>query len=277
VVFSQDGHHVASQGYDGTIYVWNTTGDHRLTLLPSLVPGIPADVPFYFGPDHRQFLITYDRKHLWAWDINGHSTLRDLIPADRVLFTRGGTGVAVSINHDQIKLKRLGPAPKPLGSVSSTTPETLTSSLVLSQDGQRLAGTNGDGTIGIWNLSNISHPIQLPYDTPLIEPRPLGNVIQARLAFSPEGQWLASSHLDGLRIWKTDAVAMPVVFGNYGAPIQRATFSPDGQYIATSQIDGTIRLWPCEVCGPISKILALANQRVTRTLTSEERRLFLNH
>jgi WD40 repeat protein len=53
-------------------------------------------------------------------------------------------------------------------------------------------------------------------------------------------------------------------------------FSPDGQQIASSSFDATVRVWTCEVCGPIEEVLALAEQRITRELTCEEQETFLH-
>ena len=36
-----------------------------------------------------------------------------------------------------------------------------------------------------------------------------------------------------------------------------------------------MRLWRCDVCGPIRDVLALAPKRVTRQLTPAERRVYL--
>jgi WD40 repeat protein len=66
-----------------------------------------------------------------------------------------------------------------------------------------------------------------------------------------------------------------VVRGHNG-PVHGITFSADGRRVATASIDGTVRMWVCEVCGPIEQVLALAERRGTRELTTEERTVFLH-
>jgi hypothetical protein len=39
--------------------------------------------------------------------------------------------------------------------------------------------------------------------------------------------------------------------------------------------DGTVRLVHCEVCGPIDDVRTMADTRVTRSLTAEERGTYL--
>jgi hypothetical protein len=40
--------------------------------------------------------------------------------------------------------------------------------------------------------------------------------------------------------------------------------------------DGTVRVWRCPVCGPVDEVLAYACEHVTRELTPEERRAYLD-
>jgi hypothetical protein len=54
------------------------------------------------------------------------------------------------------------------------------------------------------------------------------------------------------------------------------SFSPDGRVLAVTTGDGAPRVLRCEICGPIDHVLALAGGRVTRELTDEERKLYLN-
>jgi len=49
-------------------------------------------------------------------------------------------------------------------------------------------------------------------------------------------------------------------------------YSPDGTRLATASFDGTIRVYVV----PIEGLVALAESRVTRSLTSEECRKFLH-
>jgi WD40 repeat protein len=49
-------------------------------------------------------------------------------------------------------------------------------------------------------------------------------------------------------------------------------FSPDGSMLASSTFDGTARVWALD----IDDLLEIARQNVTRSLTDEECRQYLN-
>jgi WD40 repeat protein len=59
--------------------------------------------------------------------------------------------------------------------------------------------------------------------------------------------------------------------GAYGV-----AFSPDGRRIAVSGWDGAVRIFECDVCGSLKDLVALADSRITRQLTPEERVQFLH-
>ena len=65
-----------------------------------------------------------------------------------------------------------------------------------------------------------------------------------RVAWSPDGEWIASSSTDStIRFWKTDGTAGPV-FRGHVAGIHDLAWSPDSAKLASaSWLDSTVRLW----------------------------------
>jgi WD40 repeat protein len=98
-----------------------------------------------------------------------------------------------------------------------------------------------------------------------------GNVI--RLAFSPDGTCLATASFDSTaKVW--DAATgqeLLTLFGN-ATNVSGVAFSPDGRRLITSGFDGTTRIYVL----PIEELVALAQSRVTRSLTAEECQRFLH-
>jgi WD40 repeat protein len=58
--------------------------------------------------------------------------------------------------------------------------------------------------------------------------------------------------------------------------VSSAAFSPDGKFVLTAIADGTAYVYGCEICASLEDLLAIARTRVTRELTSEERKTYLH-
>lgn len=85
--------------------------------------------------------------------------------------------------------------------------------------------------------------------------------------FAPGGDLILTTSFDGtLRLWSPSGHEVCVLRG-HGGWVTRAAFSPDGDRIVSASSDGTARIWL--VRG--ETLLAVANARNVRDLTSEER------
>ena len=91
-------------------------------------------------------------------------------------------------------------------------------------------------------------------------------------AFSPDGTWIATVSGDqAVKVW--DATTGQELW-TFHAPdgLTGVAFSPDGSQLAVGSRDGTARIYLLK----IEDLMALAKQRVTRSLTTQECQQYLH-
>ena len=139
--------------------------------------------------------------------------------------------------------------------------------LAFSPDGKYLAVANtaNEGQVSI---------LQIPSEQVVSELTDHTRQVNG-IAYSPDGRLLATASLDGTaRIWDA-RTALPLRVINHPDGVNNVMFSPNSVQVATLDLAGVLRVWDaCTDCENPAALLALAQTRVTRQLTTEERRAF---
>jgi WD40 repeat protein len=115
-----------------------------------------------------------------------------------------------------------------------------------SPDGTMLASANGDGTVGLWNVTSGASIATLPGTSPGRSAALAGSV-----AFSPDGSMLATSDNSGtVALWSvTSRQVVATLPAPAGQRVYSLAFSPDGSVLAAgsspigSGASGTVQLW----------------------------------
>ncbi|MBI3915120.1 MAG: TIR domain-containing protein [Chloroflexi bacterium] len=95
--------------------------------------------------------------------------------------------------------------------------------------------------------------------------------------FSPDGKLVVTASSDNTaRVWEISTGKSIAELRGHTRSVTNATFSPDGKSIITSSGDGTARIFPRGMFAPLEDLITIAQMKVTRDLTCEERLTYLH-
>jgi WD40 repeat protein len=265
--FSPDGKYLAVVGgHEPIVNVWDLTSREELTPLPAHRQGIRA---VGFAPDRRTLAAVRIGLHRpltrSLWDL---ATMREVQqvtgPAgliDSASYPAGGHRLALAPDGQTLAARGSDhivhlydvASSRELRSVKLGTQENVP--IALGPGGKRLA--HGDGKGGVQLVDTITGKMQ-----PLCRPEDL-----AALAFSPDGQLLATAGRGPIRLWEVSSgKERPSLAGHGNSGWVRAVvFAPDGRTLASAGPDGKLRVWELATRGqrhifaaPAAECLAFA-------------------
>jgi WD40 repeat protein/transcriptional regulator with XRE-family HTH domain len=240
ITFSMDGKHIATGSTDTTVHIWDAnSGDliHVLEGHSAAVGGLA------FSPEAKLLLTSSEDGTLIIWDVATGELLHSLpeFTVYKVSFRPDGTQVAAATFNGLQVWTYMPDSAEPMTLDESKAIRTIPdgSSGIFSPHGKWLAAislsTASGNAVKLWDATTGQELITLVGHTDWVQ----------GLAFSPDGNRLASTSLDGtVRIWSltpgqemATVMAPPAGYGN------RVVYSPNGQEFATNGGDGTATIW----------------------------------
>ena len=242
---SADGSRVATASADGTVRVWGASGAPRLVVRTRKPAAAVA-----FSPDGRS-LATAGAEGVVLWRVSDGARERLLRSS------RGTVDLSFSPDGDHLvtagadgKARIWSVATRRLEHVLVGHRDRLTSAR-FSPDGTLVATASADHDARVWDARTGQMRVLL---------RGHGAIVEDA-SFSSDGRWIVTAGPGTAGLWEVRTGRLLSLLRGHGGPLSAAEFGRGGYDVFTAGEDGTVRTYECEVCAPLSGLLALADRR----------------
>jgi WD40 repeat protein len=282
IAFSPGGKLLVSGGF-GSFVVWHVANPLRPIPTQMIPPGQPGAIAAVsFSPDGRVLAIGTQAGTIQLYGMATSGTATPLGPplqvaggyADSLAFSPDGLILASGSQDGTVRLWNIANPAHPVqsGPALPTAKAGVAARVAFSPVSRLLATGNSDGYLQLWNVTDPSRPRAVG------DQGVQGDVPTFSLAFSPNGQLLASNAGNRVRLWNVGPRIGLLPSGNplsgYASLVSSVAFAPDGTHFAAASGNGTTRLWtlPPAVAmgngGPLSGLAFGPGDRTIATSTT---------
>jgi WD40 repeat protein len=257
-----DPNYLATAGEDGTVKIWDLIS--RTVILTLTGHTTSATNYVAYSPDGKHLAAASEDKTAVIWDIESGQQVAQLEghtdALEGVIFSPDGKFLATASDDETARLWTIEGQP----AFTFTNHTNGLRDLAFSPDGTKLA-TAGDTTARVWDVQNGQPIITFTSHTDWVY----------GVAFNRDGTRLATTGADKtIRIWniKSEPYVTQFILTGHSGAIRSVAFDPNNQYLASGSDDRTVRLYPLQ----LEKLLEVAQEQVTRSLTPEECQRFFD-
>ncbi|MCA2653354.1 serine/threonine-protein kinase [Microcystis sp. M061S2] len=232
VVYSPDGHYLASGSYDNTIKIWEVATGKELRTLTGH-SGWGSSV--VYSPDGRYLARGSWDDTIKIWEVATGKELRTLTghsySVQSVVYSPDGRYLASGDSFGTIKIWQVATGTELRNLTGYYLP---VNSVVYSPDGRYLASGGDDKTIKIWEVATGKGlRILTGHSSEVLS-----------VVYSPDGRYLASGSRDKtIKIWEVATGKELRTLNGHSDWVESVVYSPDGRYLASGSRDKTIKIW----------------------------------
>jgi WD40 repeat protein len=244
IAISPDSKQLASVSADGTARLWSIEGGDEVWSLSAWREKFAAGRSVAFSSDGRTVASGADDGTIKLWDASDGKELRVLaeqsLPVTSLAFASGGSLLASATGDwrnnrvpGELRLWDVasGQAVAELRGCASEI-----KCIAIDPNGKWLASTEANSDLRLWDLTDrrLQKTVRL-------------ESLSGSLAFSPDGQRLATGHYSGgITLWSIPEMTPIQRYAGHTKGIPGIAFSADGKFIATTSTDGKLGIWPVQ-------------------------------
>jgi WD40 repeat protein len=235
---------VASSSGDGTVRIWSIQRGEESAVFYAWREKFAPARSVAFSPDGRTLASGADDGTVKLWDVKDQKEIHVLaeqsLPVTSLVFTGDGS-LLVSATGDWRNNRQPGElrlweaaSGKELAQLKGYTSEIKC--IAIDKPGGLLVSTEANNDLRLWDLANrtLLRTIRL-------------ESLSGSLAFSPDGQRLATGHYNGgITLWDVPGLTPIQRYAGHTKGIPGIAFSADGKFIATTGTDGKLAIWPVQ-------------------------------
>ncbi|SDC76950.1 WD40 repeat [Geodermatophilus telluris] len=301
--YSPDGRLVVTGGTDGRVRVWSSASLEPQLEVPAhegrcwAVFSADGEDVWTWGEDglvtrvsasdgREEWRLEPGRGEVWSASVdeagtriavgNQDGTVQVVDVADGAsqdLVGHAGAVYAVALSPDgrhvlsgdengELRLWELGTGGRDVRVLSGHS--GAVTAVAYSPDGRVFASAGADGAVRVWTATGEPAAVLRGHQ---------GTAESVR--FTPDGGRVVSTGADRVvRVWDVPSERLLVGLQRHDETVASGEIGPDGTLLTASEAGGVLRTSPCDVCGSTRSVLALAQTRAIRPLTTEEEQRF---